>query len=90
MLRYCDIDFNRSWDKHLPLVEFSYNNSKHLSISKAPFESFHGRRCRSLMGWFEVGESSPFCPEMVYDALKRVHMIRDRLKIDHNTKKVIR
>ncbi|GJZ58159.1 reverse transcriptase domain-containing protein [Tanacetum coccineum] len=26
MLRACVIDFGKGWDKHLPLVEFSYNN----------------------------------------------------------------
>nr|GEZ33324.1 reverse transcriptase domain-containing protein [Tanacetum cinerariifolium] len=27
MLRACVIDFGSSWDRHLPLLEFSYNNS---------------------------------------------------------------
>ena len=57
ILRACIIDFKVNWDKHLPLVEFSYNNSYHLSISMAPFEALYGRRCRSLIGWFEVCES---------------------------------
>nr|GEU86488.1 putative reverse transcriptase domain-containing protein [Tanacetum cinerariifolium] len=37
MLRACVIDFGKSWDRHLPLVEFSYNNSYHTSIKAAPF-----------------------------------------------------
>ena len=32
MLRACIIDFKGSWDDHLPLIEFSYNNSYHSSI----------------------------------------------------------
>ena len=32
MLRACVVDFGGSWDTHLPLVEFSYNNSYHTSI----------------------------------------------------------
>ncbi|GKA13428.1 putative reverse transcriptase domain-containing protein, partial [Tanacetum coccineum] len=36
MLRACVIDFGGSWDRHLPLVEFSYNNSYHASIKAAP------------------------------------------------------
>ena len=32
MLRACVIDFGGNWDDHLPLVEFSYNNSYHASI----------------------------------------------------------
>ncbi|GJV62034.1 reverse transcriptase domain-containing protein [Tanacetum coccineum] len=37
MWRACVIDFGKGWDKHLPLVEFSYNNSYHASIKAAPF-----------------------------------------------------
>ncbi|GJS58428.1 putative reverse transcriptase domain-containing protein [Tanacetum coccineum] len=33
MLRACVIDFGKDWDRHLPLVEFPYNNSYHTSIS---------------------------------------------------------
>ncbi|GJU02234.1 putative reverse transcriptase domain-containing protein [Tanacetum coccineum] len=43
MLRACVIDFGGSWDRHLPLVEFSYNNSYHASIKAAPFEALYGR-----------------------------------------------
>ncbi|GKA25250.1 putative reverse transcriptase domain-containing protein [Tanacetum coccineum] len=39
MLRACVIDFGGSWDTHLPLAEFSYNNSYHSSIRCAPFEA---------------------------------------------------
>nr|GEY90128.1 hypothetical protein [Tanacetum cinerariifolium] len=38
MLRACVIDFGSSWDRHLPLVEFSYNNSYQASIKAAPYE----------------------------------------------------
>ncbi|GJY69599.1 putative reverse transcriptase domain-containing protein [Tanacetum coccineum] len=47
MLRACVIDFGNGWDRHLPLVEFSYNNSYHTSIKVAPFEALYGRKCRS-------------------------------------------
>ncbi|GJU47142.1 putative reverse transcriptase domain-containing protein [Tanacetum coccineum] len=49
MLRACVIDFGKGWVNHLPLVEFSYNNSYHASIKAAPFEALYGRKCRSLM-----------------------------------------
>ncbi|GJV64349.1 putative reverse transcriptase domain-containing protein [Tanacetum coccineum] len=47
MLRACVIEFENSWDRHLPLVEFSYNNSYHASIKAAPYEALYGRKCRS-------------------------------------------
>ncbi|GKB06309.1 putative reverse transcriptase domain-containing protein [Tanacetum coccineum] len=43
MLRACVMDFGGSWDTHLPLIEFSYNNSYHTSIKCAPFEALYGR-----------------------------------------------
>ncbi|GKB45556.1 putative reverse transcriptase domain-containing protein, partial [Tanacetum coccineum] len=43
MLRACVIDFGKGWEKHLPLVEFSYNNSYHTSIKATPFEALYGR-----------------------------------------------
>ncbi|GJZ21346.1 reverse transcriptase domain-containing protein [Tanacetum coccineum] len=57
MLRACAIDFGKGWDKHLPLVEFSYNNSYHASIKAAPFEALYGRKCRSPVCWAEDGDS---------------------------------
>ncbi|GKE83955.1 putative reverse transcriptase domain-containing protein [Tanacetum coccineum] len=56
MLRACAIDFGKGWVNHLPLVEFSYNNSYHASIKAAPFEALYGRKCRSPVCWTEVGE----------------------------------
>nr|GFD13795.1 putative reverse transcriptase domain-containing protein [Tanacetum cinerariifolium] len=47
MLCACVIDFGKGWDRHLPLVEFSYNNSYHTSIKVAPFKAMYGRKCRS-------------------------------------------
>nr|GEV14195.1 putative reverse transcriptase domain-containing protein [Tanacetum cinerariifolium] len=46
MLRACVIDFGSGWDKHLPLAEFSYNNSYHTSIKSVPFEALYERKCR--------------------------------------------
>ncbi|GJS22667.1 putative reverse transcriptase domain-containing protein [Tanacetum coccineum] len=47
---------DRCWDTHLPLVEFSYNNSYHTSIKCAPFEALYGRKCRSPVIWTEIKE----------------------------------
>ncbi|GKD71727.1 putative reverse transcriptase domain-containing protein [Tanacetum coccineum] len=53
MLRAYVINFGSSWDQHLPLVEFSYNNSYHASIKAVPFEALYGRKCRSHVCWSE-------------------------------------
>nr|GEX39901.1 putative nucleotidyltransferase, ribonuclease H [Tanacetum cinerariifolium] len=54
MLRACAIDFGKGWEKHLPLIEFSYNNSYHASINAAPFEALYGQKCRSPVCWADV------------------------------------
>ncbi|GKC25111.1 putative reverse transcriptase domain-containing protein [Tanacetum coccineum] len=63
MLHACVIDFEKGWVNHLPLVEFSYNNSYHASIKVAPFEALYDRKCRSPVCWakrkpmeFQVGD----------------------------------
>ncbi|GJS03835.1 hypothetical protein Tco_0320343 [Tanacetum coccineum] len=63
MLRACVLDFKGSWDVYLPLVEFSYNNSYHSSVRRAPFEALYGRKCRSPIMWAEVGEGHLIGPE---------------------------
>ncbi|GJW75148.1 putative reverse transcriptase domain-containing protein [Tanacetum coccineum] len=61
MLRAYVIDFGSDWDKHLPLAEFSYNNSYHASIKVSPFE----RKCRSPVCWSEVGDAQLMGPKGV-------------------------
>ncbi|GJX13970.1 putative reverse transcriptase domain-containing protein [Tanacetum coccineum] len=56
MLRACVINFGNGWVRHLPLVEFSYNNSYHASIKALPFEALYGRKCHSPVCWAEVGQ----------------------------------
>ncbi|GJY17291.1 putative reverse transcriptase domain-containing protein, partial [Tanacetum coccineum] len=58
MLRACVIDFGKGWVKHLPLAEFSYNNSYHASIKAAPYEALYGRKCRSPVCWAEDRQKS--------------------------------
>nr|GFA41311.1 putative reverse transcriptase domain-containing protein [Tanacetum cinerariifolium] len=70
MLRACVLDFGKGWDKHLPLVEFSYNNSYHTSIKAALFEALYGHKCRSPICWAEVPSSFPkFCTNGKYHVL---------------------
>nr|GEZ40742.1 putative reverse transcriptase domain-containing protein [Tanacetum cinerariifolium] len=54
MLRACLIDFGKGWVNHLPLVEFSYNNSYHTSNKAAPFEALYGRKCRSPKSYADL------------------------------------
>nr|GEV98011.1 hypothetical protein [Tanacetum cinerariifolium] len=56
MLRARVIDFGKGWERHLPLVELSYNNSYHASIKAAPFKALYGKKCRSPICWAEVGD----------------------------------
>ncbi|KAI3804332.1 hypothetical protein L1987_25792 [Smallanthus sonchifolius] len=80
MLRACVIDLGESWDDHLPLMEFSYNNSYHTSIKAAPFEALYGRKCRTPICWSEIGENQLSGPEIVLETTEKVIQIRDRLK----------
>ncbi|WRX08490.1 Reverse transcriptase/retrotransposon-derived protein [Theobroma cacao] len=79
MLRACVIDLGVKWEQYLPLVEFAYNNSFQTSIQMAPFEALYGRRCRSPIGWLEVGERKLLGPELVQDAIEKIHMIHQRM-----------
>ncbi|KAI3744071.1 hypothetical protein L1987_57143 [Smallanthus sonchifolius] len=79
MLRACVIDFGNTWESHLPLVEFSYNNSYHTSIKAAPFEALYGRKCRSPICWDEVGDSQLTGPELVLKTSEKIVQIRNRI-----------
>ncbi|GJY95027.1 putative reverse transcriptase domain-containing protein [Tanacetum coccineum] len=80
MLRAYVIDFGGSWDVHLPLAEFSYNNSYHTSIRCAPFEALYGRKCRSPVLWAEIGKGSFIGPELVQETTDKVVVIKEKLK----------
>uniref|UniRef100_M1AKY5 Retrotransposon protein n=1 Tax=Solanum tuberosum TaxID=4113 RepID=M1AKY5_SOLTU len=78
MLRDFVIDFKGNWDDHLPLIEFAYNNNYHSSIQMAPYEALYGRRCRSPIEWFEVGEAGLIGPDLVHQAMEKVKVIQER------------
>ncbi|KAJ9567411.1 hypothetical protein OSB04_003377 [Centaurea solstitialis] len=80
MLRACMLEFGGSWDDHLPLVEFFYNNSYHASIQCAPYEALYGRRCRSPLNWLEVGEGRLFRPDIVQETTDKIKLIQEKLK----------
>ncbi|GAB2284361.1 hypothetical protein Dimus_039667 [Dionaea muscipula] len=79
MLYRCVMDFGGSWEEHIPLMEFAYNNSHRSSIDMAPFEALYERRCRSLTCWFEVGKTAILGPDMVQMTTKKIKQIQKRL-----------
>ena len=87
MLRACILDFGGSWEDHLPLVEFSYNNSYHSSIGMAPFEALYGRPCRSPACWSEVGDNLLLGPEIVQETSEKVSLIQERIKVAQSRQK---
>ncbi|GJY85898.1 putative reverse transcriptase domain-containing protein [Tanacetum coccineum] len=87
MLRACAIDFGKGWVNHLPLVEFSYNNSYHASIKAAPFEALYGRKCRSPVCWAEVGEVQLTGPEIVQETTEKIVQIKQRMQVARDRQK---
>jgi hypothetical protein len=76
MLPACDLNDGPKWDKHLPLVEFSYNNSYQEGIKMSPFKALYGRPCHTLMSWSELGERVIFGPNIMTEAEEKVKQIR--------------
>nr|GFC36050.1 putative reverse transcriptase domain-containing protein [Tanacetum cinerariifolium] len=87
MLRACAIDFGKGWVNHLPLVEFSYNNSYHAGIKAAPFEALYGRKCCSPVCWTEVGEAHILGPELILETTEKIIQIKQRMQAARDRKK---
>ncbi|GJX63115.1 putative reverse transcriptase domain-containing protein [Tanacetum coccineum] len=87
MLRACVTDFGNGWVRHLPLVEFSYNNSYHTSIKAAPFDALYGRKCRSPVCWAEVRQVQLTGLEMVQEITKKVIQIKQRMQAARDRQK---
>nr|GFB14361.1 putative reverse transcriptase domain-containing protein [Tanacetum cinerariifolium] len=87
MLRACVIDFGNGWERHLPLVEFSYNNSYHASIKAAPFEALYGHKCRSPVCWAEVGDAQLTGPEIIQETTEKIVQIKQRLQAARDRQK---
>ncbi|GJW11865.1 putative reverse transcriptase domain-containing protein, partial [Tanacetum coccineum] len=87
ILRACGIDFGKGWVNHLPLVEFSYNNSYHTSIKAAPFEALYGRKCRSPVCWTEVGEAQILGLELIQETTEKIIQIKKRMQAARDRQK---
>ena len=80
MLRMCVMDLGGSWDDHMPLIEFAYNNNYHNSIEMVLYEALYVRKCRSPLCWDEIEERELIGPEMIQDAAEKVALINRRLE----------
>ena len=87
MLKSCVIDYEGSWDRHIPLVEFVYNNSFQSSIGMTPYEALYGRKCRTPSCWTELREKKVIGPDLIQETEENVKMIRERLKIANDRQK---
>ncbi|GJS53469.1 putative reverse transcriptase domain-containing protein [Tanacetum coccineum] len=87
MLRACVLDFGKNWDRHLPLVEFSYNNSYHTSIKAAPFEALYGRKCRSPVCWAEVEDAQLTGPAIIHETTEKIVQIKSRIQAARDRQK---
>nr|GEZ66979.1 putative reverse transcriptase domain-containing protein [Tanacetum cinerariifolium]GEZ69367.1 putative reverse transcriptase domain-containing protein [Tanacetum cinerariifolium] len=76
-LRAYAIDFGGNWDTRLLLVEFSYNNSYHSSVT--PFKALYGRKYRTPIAWEKVGESKLIGPDIVQKTTDKIVKIKERL-----------
>ena len=87
MLRSCAIDYEGSWDRHISLAEFVYNNSFQSSIGMAPYEALYGRKCRTPLCWTELSERKVIGPDMIQETEEKVKMIREILKVSTDKQK---
>jgi hypothetical protein len=87
MLRACALKDSKSWDKCLPYAEFSYNNSYQKSLKMSPFEVFYGRKCRTPLFWNEPRENQAFGREILREAEKQVHIVRENLQLAQSRQK---
>ncbi|GKC93751.1 reverse transcriptase domain-containing protein [Tanacetum coccineum] len=88
MLRACVIDFGKGWEKQLPLVEFSYNNSYPCHNRQHPFEAHYGRKYRSLFV-AEVGDVQLMGPEIIHKTTEKIVQIRQRLQDARDRREVM-
>ena len=87
MLRSYVINYEGSWDRHIPLVKFVYNNSFESSIGMVPYEALYGKKCRIPLCWTELSEKKIIGPDFIQETEEKVKMIIERLKVATNRKK---
>jgi hypothetical protein len=81
MLRAYALQDQSGWDKRLPYVEFSYNNSYQASLKMSPFQVLYGRSCRTPLQWDQPREKQVFGPDILLEVEENIKMVWENLKI---------
>jgi len=81
------MEYTESWDRNLPLVEFAYNNSYHSSIDMAPYETLYGRRCKTPICCFEVGERRLSKVELIDQTQEIIDKVKEKLRTAQSRQK---
>ncbi|GJY03487.1 hypothetical protein Tco_0369427 [Tanacetum coccineum] len=81
------LDMSIAYHPHLPLVEFTYNNSYHTSIKATPFEKLYGRKCRSPVCWAKVGDNQLTGLEIVHETTEKIIQIKSRIQAARDRQK---
>nr|GEU53953.1 hypothetical protein [Tanacetum cinerariifolium] len=92
---YCDASIKglgavlmqKEKERHLPLVEFSYDNSYHASIKVAPFEVLYGQKCRSSVCWAEVEDTQLIGLELIHETTEKIVQIKQRMQAARDRQK---
>ena len=79
-MRCCILEFEGTWERYLPLIEFAYNNSFQSSIKMAPYEALYGCKCRTPLYWTELSENKIHGVDLIKETEQKVKVIRDSLK----------
>ena len=75
MLQGCVLDFPENWDRYIPRMEFSYNNSYQSSIGMTLNEALYGRKCRTFVCWTDLNEHKVIDPDIVKETEEKVQVI---------------
>jgi hypothetical protein len=87
LLRACKLEFKGSWEDHLLLVEFTYNNNYQATIGMTPYEALYGRKCEHQYAGKKVGDRQLFRSELVQVTLEKIKIIKDRMKETYDRQK---
>jgi len=87
MLRACVLEFQGSWEQHLSLIEFSYNNSYHANINMAPYEALYGQKCQTPICWDDLNEIRTLGSELIQEITDKIRIIREKMKIAQDRQK---